>query len=99
GDHGLWPDTDYYGIDDFVEIWWDPTQTGPDEIHRTAPGLIRFVDGGKRYRLGEWTNDLKVFKTDGTVTLLTDLPANEAPKEYPSPAGGSSSSSSSSSAN
>ncbi|MEY2589638.1 MAG: hypothetical protein QOJ67_1622 [Acidimicrobiaceae bacterium] len=94
GDHGLWPDTDYYGIDDFVEIWWDPTQTGPDEIHRTAPGLIRFVDGGKRYRLGEWTSELNVFKTDGSVTLLTELSANEAPKEYPSPAGGSSSSSS-----
>src|SRR3954454_20112524 len=97
GDHGLWPETDFNGIDDEVEIWWDPTATGPDEIHKEGAGLIRFVDNGKRYRPGEWTSDLNVFKTDGSVTLLTELPANETPKAYPSPAGGGSSSGSSSS--
>ena len=102
GDHGLWPETDYYGIDDFAEIWWDPTATGEDEVHHSGTGLIRWVDGGKRYRLGEWPTDLKVFNPAGTTTLYTDIPAGEKPKEYPSPAagggsGGSGSSSSSSS--
>ncbi|MEY2403624.1 MAG: hypothetical protein QOD38_1175 [Acidimicrobiaceae bacterium] len=33
GDHGLYPGgDDYYGIDDFVEIWWDPNAIGPDEV-------------------------------------------------------------------
>jgi len=43
------------------------------------------VDGGKRYRLGEWTSDLKVFDKTGAVTLYDDIPAAEKPKEYPSP--------------
>ena len=99
GDHGLWPETDFNGLDDEVEIWWDPAASGPDEIHKEGAGLIRFVDGGKRYRLGEWTDDLKVFEEAGSVTLLTEIPAAEAPKEYPRPSGGGSSSSSSSTAN
>jgi hypothetical protein len=95
GSHGLWPGgDDFFGIDDFNEIWWDPAATGPDEIHHEGTGLIRFVDGGKRYRLGEWTSDLKVFDPNGSVTLFDDIPASEKPKDYPSPAGSSSSSSS-----
>jgi hypothetical protein len=87
GNHGLYPGgDDYYGIDDFTEIWWDPNATGEDEIHHPGAGLMRFVDGGKRYRLGEWTSDLKVFNPAGTSTLYDDLPASEKPKEYPSPA-------------
>jgi hypothetical protein len=86
GDHGLWPTTDYYGIDDFTEIWWDPAATGENEIHHPGPGLMRFVDGGKRYRLGEWTSDLKVFDPKGTSTLYDDIPVAEKPKDYPSPA-------------
>ena len=98
GDHGIWPETDYYGIDDFTEIWWDPTASGDDETHAPGTGLMRFVDGGKRYRPGEWTSDLKVFDPAGTSTLYTDIPASEKPKDYPSPAGGSGGSSSSSTA-
>jgi hypothetical protein len=86
GNHGLYPGgDDYYGIDDFVEVWWDPTATGPDEVRKDGKGLIQFVDGGKRYRLGEWTSDLKVFDPAGAVTLYDDIPAAEKPKEYPSP--------------
>jgi len=85
GNHGLYPGDDYYGIDDFVEVWWDPNATGPDEVRKDGKGLIQFVDGGKRYRLGEWTSDLKVFDPAGAVTLYDDIPAAEKPKEYPSP--------------
>ncbi|MEY2459985.1 MAG: hypothetical protein QOG30_1815 [Acidimicrobiaceae bacterium] len=86
GNHGLYPGRDdYYGIDDFVEVWWDPNATGPDEVRKDGKGLIQFVDGGKRYRLGEWTSDLKVFDPAGAVTLYDDIPAAEKPKEYPSP--------------
>ena len=99
GDHGIWPDTDYYGIDDFTEIWWDPTATGEDETHAQGTGLMRFVDGGKRYRPGEWPSDLKVFDPSGTSTLYDDIPASEKPKDYPSPAGGGGSSSASGSSN
>jgi hypothetical protein len=99
GQHGIWPGgDDYYGIDDFTEIWWDTTKSGPDETQQQGQGLMEFVDGGKRYLPGEWTTDLKAFNPDGAVTLYSTLPAAETPKLYPSPAGSSSGSSSSSSA-
>jgi len=86
GNHGLYPGgDDYYGIDDFTEVWWDANATGPDEVRKDGKGLIQFVDGGKRYRLGEWTSDLKVFDPNGAVSLYTDIPAAEKPPQYPSP--------------
>ena len=97
GNHGIWPETDFYGIDDFTEIWWDPTASGKDETEVDGAGLMRFVDGGKRYRPGEWPSELKVFDPTGTSTLYTDIPAAEKPKQYPSPAGGGGGSGSSSS--
>ena len=36
GNWGFFPDIDYHGIDDSVEIWWDPTVEVEDE--RGAPG-------------------------------------------------------------
>src|SRR4051812_18004874 len=99
GQHNIWPGgDDYYGIDDFTEIWWDPAAVGNDETHHNGSGLMQFVDGGKRYRLGEWTSDVKAFNPAGAVTLYSELPAGETPKDYPSPAGGASGPSSSSSA-
>ncbi len=44
--------TDFNGIDDFTEIWWNPTATGPDEIRKEGTGMLAYVDGGKRYLPG-----------------------------------------------
>jgi hypothetical protein len=88
GDKGIWPGTDYNGIDDFTEIWWDPNATGVDELNKQGTGMVRYVDGGKRYLPGEWTSDLKVFDPANSVTMYTELPPGETPKGYPSPAGG-----------
>lgn len=85
GDHGLWDETDYNGIDDFTEIWWDPDVTGDDEIHRPGTGMYRFVDGGKRYLPGDWPTDLRVFDEAGTVTVYEELPEGERPPEVPPP--------------
>jgi hypothetical protein len=71
--------------------------SGPDEIEQVGQGLMEFVDGGLRYRPGEWPSDLKVFDKNGAVSLYTELPAAETPKYYPSPAAGGSGSGSSSS--
>ena len=88
GSHGLWPDEpDYYGIDDFTEIWWDPTATGKDEIRRDGTGMIRWVDGGKRYRLGEWTSDTTVFDPNNALVTYDKLPESETPPSYPPPPG------------
>jgi Periplasmic binding protein len=95
GNHGIWPGDDYNAIDDFTEVWWDPTATGPDEIRKSdKPGMYEYSDGGKRYLPGQWTSDTKAFVKDGAVTIYASPPSGETAKDYPSPASGSSSSSS-----
>lgn len=91
GDHGLWDDlgnaNDWSGVDDASEWWWDPTAAGPDELQREGNGMMRYVAGGKRYLPGEWDDSLSVFDPADTVTIFDEPPADEAPPEYPSPAG------------
>jgi hypothetical protein len=88
GDHGLWPEApDFYGIDDFTEIWWNPTATGQDELRREGSGMLEFVNGGQHYRLGEWTSDIDVFDPANAVVQYDQLPAAEEPPSYPPPPG------------
>jgi hypothetical protein len=42
--------TDYGGIKDAQEVWWDPKAVAPDG----QPGHYQSVDGGHRYLLGQW---------------------------------------------
>ncbi|MGH9210012.1 MAG: hypothetical protein ACRD2C_04950 [Acidimicrobiales bacterium] len=79
---------DYGGIDDFVEIWWDPEAEGTDEFGNPQQGFYRYVDGGRRYYFDEWPDELRVFDPEGAVTQVTDPPPEEVPPDYPSPAGG-----------
>jgi hypothetical protein len=83
---GVWGDDDYAGIDDMVELWWDPDATGKDETGEDGQGMYRYVDGGKRYFADEWPSELKVFDPEGAVTRITDPPPAEVPPDYPSPA-------------
>ncbi len=82
----LWDREDYGGIDDFVELWWNPDAEGEDETGQVAEGLYEYVDGGRRYYVGEYTDELKMFDPDGAVTEISDPPAAEVPPDYPSPA-------------
>lgn len=88
GNKGIWPETDYQGVDDATLIWWDPAATGPDEIRKDGTGMYSFVDGGQRYLPGEWPSDSKLFDPEGAVTLYDTPPPGEAAPQYPSPAGG-----------
>ncbi len=89
GEDKAWPYVDYNGVDDMAEVWWDPEATGPSEIRREGQGMYRYVDGGKRYRPGEWTEDeSKAFDPEGAVTIYDEPPEDERPPDYPSPAGG-----------
>jgi hypothetical protein len=83
---GIWDRPDYNGVDDMVEMWWDATAEGPDETGNEGTGMYRYVDRGKRYLADEWTDEVKVFDREGTVTQITEVPASEAPPDYPSPA-------------
>jgi hypothetical protein len=87
GDQGIWDETDYNGVDDATVFWWDAAATGPDENGREGTGLMKFVDGGKRYLPGEWPSEDKLFVQDGAVAIYDTAPASETPPSYPSPAG------------
>ncbi len=53
----------YTGVDNTMEIWWDPNRTGPDG----EKGSPFFVRSGERYDLGEWPNGApNVFRDDGS---------------------------------
>jgi hypothetical protein len=45
-------------------------------------GMMRYVDGGKRYLPGEWPTDpMPWFEEEGTVTVYTEVP--DPPPDYP----------------
>ena len=45
--------------------------------------MWRYVDGGKRYLPGEWTDEVRLFDPEGSETILDAPPEGEAPPEYP----------------
>ena len=87
GNKGFFPETDYNGIDDAVEIWYDPQATGPDERGQEGAGMYRYVAGGKRYLPGAWpAGDPNLFTTDASaVALYEQIPEADRPIDYPPP--------------
>jgi hypothetical protein len=87
GDKGIWPDTDWLGIDDTTLIWWNPDAQGPDERGDVAAGMYEFVDGGARYLPDDWPEgDPGLFDEAGAVTIYEEPPPGEEIPDYPSPA-------------
>ena len=87
GEH-RWPPPDHAGIDDMVELWWDPGAEGRDEAGASGQGMYRYVAGGLRHLADEWEGDLEVFDEAGAITVIEEIPADERPPDYPAPAGG-----------
>lgn len=83
GNRGFFPVTDFAGLDDQTEIWWDPEPVGVDELGRSGAGLWRYVDGAKRFLPGEWpTGEPNVFTDAGTVTILDKAPPDATLPTY-----------------
>jgi len=90
GEHDIWPDVDLGGSDDATAIWWDPEARGPDEVGQEGVGMYRYVNGGERYRPGEWPDDpLPFFDPNEAITLMEEGSSDEELlPEYESPCGG-----------
>jgi hypothetical protein len=93
GNRQFWPFTDYAGIDDQVEIWWDAEAQGPDEVGGEGTGMWAYSQGGKRFLPGQWPEEAPaVFGDDpDPVTLYTELPPGITLPQYdplPRPSGG-----------
>ena len=95
GDHGLFEDLDFVGIDDFTVAWWDPELEGPDEQQQTGTGMWRYPNGGERHLLSEpreVSEDLLFQDRDDSPGILDEVPADDISPTYPplpgSPAAG-----------
>jgi hypothetical protein len=84
GNRDIWPATDYAGIDDQTEIFWDAGATGVDELGQEGKGMWTYVDGGKRYLPGEWPEGpARVFAdAPNPVTFYTELPPGLETPDY-----------------
>ena len=54
-------DGDHSMMDDAVEFWWSSTAASP--FPGGSPGALCYVDGGRRYRKGEWPREPSAFFT------------------------------------
>jgi len=87
GDHGVWPDHDWGGIDDMTLIWWDPTATGEDETGNEGTGMYRYANGGERYTIGNMPTfeETGLFDVESSVTVYDEVPEGDRPPDYPPP--------------
>jgi len=87
GEHGIWPGTDWFGSDDATVIWWNPDATGRDEVGNPGTGMYEYADRGRRYLPNEWPDRAAaVFDPATSVTGFDEVPPDQQPPTYPSPA-------------
>jgi hypothetical protein len=77
---------DYFGIDDAVEIWWDPQVQAEDERGQMGKGAWRRSDEGKRF-LSTDSPTPALFDEDGSITVVDKLTGGDEPPDYPPPEG------------
>ena len=87
GDHGIWPEDDWGGVDDGTLIWWDPTATGAAETGVEGQGMYRYANGGERYTFDESPSleEVGLFDVERSVTVYEEIPEEDRLPEYPPP--------------
>ncbi len=79
GFQGAAPLPSYSSPADYTFIWYDATAKGPDEEGTVGTGLMRYVNGGARYKAGSVPNGpVPMFTVAGSVTSY-DAPPDLAP--------------------
>ena len=86
GNWGYFDQTDYSGIDDSVEMWWDPSVAVEDERGVEGTGVWRRAHNGTRFT-GEDAPLPNQFVEEDTVTVFDELPEEDTPPDYPPPPG------------
>jgi len=77
---------DYYGIDDAVEIWWDPDVRAEDERGEMGTGAWRRSSDGERFLRTESPKSA-IFEESGSITVVDKLTGDDEPPSYPPPTG------------
>src|SRR6185437_2444352 len=82
GYQGAAPRPSYSSPADYTFLWYDATAKGPDEEGTVGTGLMRYVDGGARYRAGTVpSGPVPMFTAAGSVTSYASPP--DAAPTYP----------------
>jgi hypothetical protein len=82
GYQGAAPRPSYSSPADYTFLWYDATAKGPDEEGTNGTGLMRYVNGGARYRSGTVpAGPVPMFQVAGSVTTYA-TPPDRAPS-YP----------------
>jgi hypothetical protein len=82
GYQGAAPLPSYSSPADYSFLWYDATAKGPDEEGVVGSGLMRYVNGGKRYKAGTVpAGPVPMFSLPGSVTSYA-TPPDRAPS-YP----------------
>jgi hypothetical protein len=93
GNQGAPPTPSYTSPADYTFIWYDATASGSDEQGADGAGLLRYVQGGRRYRAGSMpSGPVPMFSLAGSVTSYSSPPPDDRAPSYPpwpgSPAAG-----------
>ena len=82
GYHGAAPVPSYSSPADYTFLWYDVTAKGPDEQGVDGTGLMRYVNGGARYKASVVpAGPVPMFSLPGSVTSYP-TPPDQAPS-YP----------------
>jgi len=82
--------------------WWNPNVSGnSNQVPITGQGKYMYLDGGKRYAIGKYPKNVKLFDPTNSIAFLDALPASDVVGPYtcdkcPSTGGGEQPSSSAS---
>ncbi len=87
GNWGLFAEPDFAGIDDSVEIWWDPDVEVEDERGTMGMGVWRRSHEGARFTANDALPPNPFNEPETTFTVLEELPAEDVPPDYPPPPG------------
>jgi Periplasmic binding protein len=84
GYQGAPPLPSYTSPSDYTFVWYDATAQGEDEEGVDGTGLIRYVDGGRRYPAsGGPSTEVPMFRTSGSITMFATPPPVDRPPSYP----------------
>jgi hypothetical protein len=82
GYQGAAPLPSYSSPADYTYLWYDATAKGPDEEGVNGTGLMRYVNGGHRYKTGVVpSGPVPMFSVAGSVTSYSSPP--DTPPTYP----------------
>jgi hypothetical protein len=74
----------YASPSDYTFVWYDATAKGADEEGVSGTGLMRYVDGGRRYPASTFpVNQIPMFRESGAVTGDPNAPPGNGAPNYP----------------